>query len=151
MDQTGIFEGKVIGASTKLRVAHSNQSTILSSHAAGLTVKATKKWVCEVADTATNVWVGDTWIYVTDIGGASVVDGWMAVRHHGADIVNLTVDLPDSVTPPTVPPDLTVVNSLTLDYNAAGEVVAVWVNGSEWRRYYEPPVPPVGVSEGSEG
>ena len=150
MDLTGFFEGMIIGAGTKLRTAHSNLSTILSSHAAGLTVKATKKWLCEVADTSTNVRVGDTWIYVTEIGGANVVDGWMAVTHHGAAIVNLTVDQPDVVAPPDVPADQVVTNSITYDFNAAGELVAVWVNGEEWKRFYEPPIPPMGVTEGSE-
>lgn len=141
MDQTGTFEGKIVGAGTKLRVAHSNQSTILSSHAAGLTVKATKKWVCEVADTATNVRVGDTWIYVTDIGGANVVDGWMAVIHHGADIVTLTVNLPDA---PEVPVDKVVVASVTFDFNQAHEIVAVWVNNEEWQPFVPVIEPPVG-------
>lgn len=142
MEQNGIFEGKIIGAGTKLRIAHSNLSLILSSHAAGLTVKATKKWICEVADVSTNVRVGDTWIYVTDIGGANVVDGWMAVKHHGADIVNLTVDLPDA---PPVPIDKVVVASLTLDFNAAHEIVGIWTNNSvEWTPYVPPIEPPVG-------
>lgn len=140
MDQTGIFEGKIVGAGTKLRVAHSNQSTILSSHAANLVVKATKKWVCEVGDTVANVWEGDTWIYVTNIGGADVVDGWMAVTHHGAAIVTLTVDEPDVVIPP---PNDNITNSVTLDYGDAGEILGVWVNGIEFTRT-PPPLPPVG-------
>lgn len=144
MEQTGIFEGKIVGAGTKVRTEHSNQSTILSSHAANLVVKATNKWMCEVADTVANVWVGDTWIYVTNIGGSDVVDGWMAVTHHGAAIVNLTVDLPDSATPPDVPADQVVTNSITYDYNAAGELLAVWVNNIEWRPYTFPEEPPVG-------
>lgn len=144
MDQTGIFEGTIIGANTKLRKEHSNLSEILSSHAAKLVVKATREWVCEVADTTKNVWVGDTWIYVTNIGGANVAPGWMAVIHHGAPIVNLTVDLPDSATPPDVPADQVITNSITYDYNAAGELLAVWVNNIEWRPYTFPEEPPVG-------
>lgn len=142
MDYAGTFEGTIVGAGTKLRVAHSNLSSILSSHAASLTVKATKKWVCEVADTSTNVRVGDTWIYVTNIGGANVAPGWMAVKHHGADIVTLTVDLPDA---PPVPIDKVVVASLTLDFNASHEIVGIWTNNSvEWTPYVPPIEPPVG-------
>lgn len=144
MDQTGTFEGKIIGAGTKLRMAHSNQALILSSHGAGLTVKATKKWVCEVADISTNVWVGDTWIHVTNIGGANVAPGWMAVVHHGSDIVTLTTDVPDVTAPPDVPADQVVTNSIAYDYNAAGELLAVWVNNIEWRPYTFPEEPPVG-------
>lgn len=154
MEQTGTFEGKIVGAGTKLRTEHSNaggNATVISTHGAGLIVKGTRKWVCEVADATKNWKVGDTWIYVTVIAGATIAGGWMAVTHWGAAIVTLTVDLPDSVTPPDVPPDQTVVNSITYDYNAAGELLTVWVNNEPWRRYYEPPIPPVGVSEGSEG
>ena len=147
MDQTGNFEGMIIGAGTKLRTVHSNvggSATVIASYGKDLLVKATKKWICDVTDPATNSQVGDTWIYVTTIGGINVVDGWMAVKHHGADIVNLTVDLPDSATPPTVPADQVVTNSITYDYNAAGELLAVWVNNIEWRPYTFPEEPPVG-------
>ena len=138
MEQTGTFEGMIIGAGTKLRTVHSNvggSTTVIASYGKDLLVKATKKWVCDIADVATNSQVGDTWIYVTTIGGINVVDGWMAVKHHGADIVNLTVDLPDGEIPPVVPPDMVVVNSLTLDLNAAHEIVGVWVNNNEYRPY----------------
>lgn len=147
MDLTGTFEGMIIGAGTKLRTEHSTvggNATVLNSYGANLLVKATKKWICDVADPATNSQVGDTWIYVTTIGGINVVDGWMAVKHHGADIVRLTVDLPDSATPPDVPADQVVTNSITYDYNAAGELLAVWVNNIEWRPYTFPEEPPVG-------
>lgn len=147
MDQTGNFEGMIVGAGTKLRTEHSNiggNATVLNSYGANLLVKATKKWICDVADPATNSQVGDTWIFVTTIGGINVVDGWMAVKHHGADIVRLTVDLPDSATPPDVPADQVVTNSITYDYNAAGELLAVWVNNIEWRPYTFPEEPPVG-------
>lgn len=147
MDYTGNFEGMIVGAGTKLRTEHSNvggNATVLNSYGANLLVKATKKWICDVADVATNTQVGDTWIYVTTVGGINVVDGWMAVKHHGADIVNLTVDLPDSATPPDVPADQVVTNSITYDYNAAGELLAVWVNNIEWRPYTFPEEPPVG-------
>lgn len=145
MDKTGIFEGIIIGAGTKLRTEHSNvggNSTVLSTHGANLAVKATRKWVCEVADSTKNWKVGDTWIYVTDIGGANVVDGWMAVLHNGQDIVRLTTDLPDA---PPVPIDKVVVASLTLDFNAAHEIVGIWTNNSvEWTPYVAPIEPPVG-------
>ena len=148
MDLTGFFEGMIIGASTKLRTEHSNvggSATVIASYGKDLLVKATKKWICDVADVATNSQVGDTWIYVTTIGGINVVDGWMAVKHHGADIVRLTVDLPDSEIPPTVPYDRVVVASLTLDFNAAHEIVGMWVNnGQEWIPYVPPVEPPVG-------
>ena len=154
MDQLGKFVGKIIGNGTKLRTEHSTVGasvTVIASYDANLIVTADKKWTCDVADAAKLAQVGDVWIHVTKIGGIDVVDGWMAVRYHGQPIVNLTVDLPDSATPPDVPPDQTVVNSITYDYNAAGELLTVWVNNEPWRRYYEPPIPPVGVSEGSEG
>ncbi|MBK6423888.1 MAG: hypothetical protein IPF77_17085 [Gemmatimonadetes bacterium] len=147
MDQNGTFEGMIIGAGTKLRTEHSTvggTATVLNSYGANLLVKATKKWICDVADTAKNWQVGDTWIYVTTVGGINVVDGWMAVIHHGAAIVNLTVDLPDVVTPPDVPADNVVVNSVTLDYNAAGEIIAVWVNNVEWSYIPFITPPPVG-------
>ena len=145
MEQTGIFEGIIIGAGTKLRTEHSiagGNATVVASYGKDLKVVADQKWTCDVADAAKLVQVGDTWIYVTDIGGANVVDGWMAVKHHGAAIVNLTVDLPDA---PEVPIDKVVVASLTLDFNAAHEIVAMWVNnGQEWIPFVAPEEPPVG-------
>lgn len=148
MDYTGTFEGMIVGAGTKLRTEHSNvggNATVIASYGANLLVKATKKWICDVADPATNSQVGDTWIYVTTVGGINVVDGWMAVKHHGAAIVNLTVDLPDGEIPPVVPPDRVVVASLTLDFNAAHEIVGIWVNnGQEWVLYNPAIEPPVG-------
>lgn len=153
MDFTGRFEGVIIGAGTKLRNEHSNaggSATVLASYGKDLKVIADKKWICDVADASKNWIVGDTWIHVTHVGPIDVVDGWMAVRHNGGDIVRLTVDLPDSETPPEVPADQVVTNSITYDYNVAGVLLAVWVNGEEWRRFYEPPIPPVGVSENFE-
>ena len=145
MEQNGIFEGKIVGAGTKLRTEHSNidgNATVISTHGAGLVVKATKKWKCDVADPAKNWKVGDTWIYVTNIGSATVSGGWMAVIHDGQPIVNLTVDLPDA---PPVPTDKVVVASLTLDFNAAHEIVGIWTNNSvEWTPYVPPIEPPVG-------
>lgn len=145
MDLTGTFEGKIVGAGTKLRTEHSNiggNATVISTHGAGLIVKATKKWICEVADSTKNWKVGDTWIYVTVIGGATIAGGWMAVTHWGTAIVTLTVDLPDA---PPVPIDKVVVASLTLDFNAAHEIVGMWVNNSqEWIPYVAPEEPPVG-------
>ena len=143
MDQTGKFEGTIIGAGTKLRTEHSIiTGTVLASYGKDLKVVADQKWVCETAD-ATKSWsVGDTWIHVTHIGGINVVDGWMAVRHNGASIVNLTVDLPDA---PPVPIDKVVVASLTLDFNSAHEIVGIWTNNSvEWAPYVPPIEPPVG-------
>lgn len=145
MEQTGNFVGKIIGNSTKLRTEHSTVGgnvTVLASYGAGLVVTADIKWTCDNAD-ATKSWsVGDTWIHVTHIGGINVQDGWMAVRHNGGAIVNLTVDLPDA---PPVPIDKVVVASLTLDFNAAHEIVGMWVNnGQEWIPYVAPEEPPVG-------
>ena len=143
MDQTGTFEGMIIGAGTKLRTEHSIiTGVVLASYGKDLKVVADQKWVCDIAD-ATKSWsVGDTWIHVTHIGGINVVDGWMAVRHNGGDIVRLTVDLPDA---PEVPVDKVVVASLTLDFNAAHEIVGIWVNnGQEWIPYVAPEEPPVG-------
>lgn len=147
MDQTGTFVGKIIGAGTKLRTEHSTVGgsvTVLASYGAGLVVNADQKWTCDVADPAKLAQVGDVWIHVTKIGVIDVVDGWMAVQYHGTAIVNLTVDLPDSATPPDVPADQVVTNSITYDYNASGELVAVWVNNIEWRPYTFPEEPPVG-------
>ncbi len=143
MDQTGTFEGTIIGAGTKLRTEHSiTTGTVLASYGKDLKVVADQKWVCDVADTTKSWSVGDTWIHVTHIGGINVVDGWMAVRHNGASIVNLTVDLPDA---PEVPIDKVVVASLTLDFNTAHEIVGIWVNnGQEWIPYVAPEEPPVG-------
>ena len=147
MDQTGIFEGTIIGAGTKLRTEHSiagANATVIASYGKDLKVVADQKWVCDTAD-ASKFWsVGDTWIHVTHIGGINVQDGWMAVRHNSGAIVNLTVDLPDSATPPDVPADQVVTNSIAYDYNAAGELLAVWVNNIEWRPYTFPEEPPVG-------
>lgn len=148
MDQTGNFAGKIIGAGTKLRTEHSTVGgsvTVLASYGAGLVVTADQKWTCDVADAAKLAQVGDVWIHVTHIGGIDVVDGWMAVKYHGTAIVTLTVDQPDPiiVDPPLPPYDTTVVNSVTLDYDAANEIVAVWVNGIEFRQL-PPPPPPVG-------
>lgn len=145
MDQTGIFEGTIIGAGTKLRTEHSiagGNATVIASYGKDLKVVADQKWVCDTAD-ASKFWsVGDTWIHVTHIGGINVVDGWMAVRHNGGAIVNLTVDLPDA---PPVPIDKVVVASLTLDFNAAHEIVGIWTNNSvEWTPYVPPIEPPVG-------
>lgn len=147
MDQLGNFVGKIIGNGTKLRTEHSTVGasvTVIASYDANLIVTADKKWTCDVADAAKLAQVGDVWIHVTKIGGIDVVDGWMAVRHHGQPIVNLTVDLPDVITPPDVPADQVVTNSITYDYNAAGELLAVWVNNIEWRPYTFPEEPPVG-------
>lgn len=145
MDQTGIFEGTIIGAGTKLRTEHSiagGNATVIASYGKDLKVVADQKWVCDTAD-ASKFWsVGDTWIHVTHIGGINVQDGWMAVRHNSGAIVNLTVDLPDA---PPVPIDKVVVASLTLDFNAAHEIVGMWVNnGQEWIPYVAPEEPPVG-------
>ena len=145
MDQTGIFEGTIIGAGTKLRTEHSiagGNATVIASYGKDLKVVADQKWTCDNAD-ATKSWsVGDTWIHVTHIGGINVQDGWMAVRHNSGAIVNLTVDLPDA---PPVPIDKVVVASLTLDFNAAHEIVGMWVNnGQEWIPYVAPEEPPVG-------
>lgn len=145
MEQTGIFSGRIVGAGTKLRTEHSNSAgnaTVIATYGAGLAVVANKKWTCEVADLAKNWQVGDVWIYVTKIGGIDVVDGWMAVKHHGADIVTLDVDLPDVVV--VDPPyDNTVTNSVTLDFNAQNEVVGVWVGSQEYVPA-PPALPPVG-------
>ena len=141
MDQTGKFEGLIIGAGTKLRTEHSIiTGTVLASYGKDLKVVADQKWICETADASKSWIVGDTWIHVTHIGGINVVDGWMAVRHNGGDIVRLTVDQPDIVVPP---PADTVTNSITVDYDVTGDVVAVWVNGTEFTRT-PPPAPPVG-------
>lgn len=143
MDQNGKFEGTIIGAGTKLRTEHSIiTGTVLASYGKDLKVVADQKWTCETADASKSWSVGDTWIHVTHIGGINVVDGWMAVRHNGGDIVRLTVDLPDA---PEVPVDKVVVASLTLDFNAAHEIVGMWVNnGQEWIPYVAPEEPPVG-------
>ena len=145
MDQTGIFEGTIIGAGTKLRTEHSiagGNATVIASYGKDLKVVADQKWICDTAD-ASKLWsVGDTWIHVTHIGGINVQDGWMAVRHNGGAIVNLTVDLPDA---PPVPIDKVVVASLTLDFNAAHEIVSIWTNNSqEWIPYVQIVDPPVG-------
>ena len=143
MDQTGRFEGIIIGAGTKLRTEHSiagGNATVIASYGKDLKVVADQKWVCDVADASKSWSVGDTWIHVTHIGGINVVDGWMAVRHNGAPIVTLTVDQPDIV---VLPPTDTVTNSITVDYDVTGDVVAVWVNGTEFTRT-PPPEPPVG-------
>ncbi len=145
MDQSGIFEGVIIGAGTKLRTEHSiagGNTTVLASYGKDLKVIADKKWICDVAD-ASKLWiVGDTWIHVTHVGPIDVVDGWMAVRHNNGAFVNLTTDLPDA---PSVPIDKVVVASLTLDFNAAHEIVGMWVNnGQEWIPYVAPEEPPVG-------
>lgn len=145
MDQTGTFEGTIIGAGTKLRTEHSiagGNATVIASYGKDLKVVADQKWTCDTAD-ATKSWsVGDTWIHVTHIGGINVQDGWMAVRHNGGAIVNLTVDLPDA---PEVPVDKVVVASLTLDFNAAHEIVGIWTNNSqEWAPYVPIIEPPVG-------
>ena len=148
MEQTGIFEGIIIGANTKLRTEHSiagGNATVVASYGKDLKVVADQKWTCDVADAAKLVQVGDVWMHVTHIGGINVVDGWMAVKHHGAAIVNLTVDLPDGEIPPVVPPDRVVVASLTLDFNADHEIVGMWVNnGQEWVPYNPAIEPPVG-------
>lgn len=144
MEQTGLFSGRIVGAGTKLRTEHSNSAgnaTVIATYGAGLAVMANRKWTCEVADLTKNWQVGDVWIYVTKIGGIDVVDGWMAVKHHGADIVTLDVDLPDA---PPVPLDKVVVASLTLDFNAAHEIVGVWVNSGEWMPFTPVIDPPVG-------
>lgn len=142
MNQSGIFEGKILGNSTKLRTEHSTAGgsvTVLGSYAANLIVTADQKWICDVADPAKLAEVGDTWIHITKVGSIDVVDGWMAVKYHGTAIVTLTIDQPASgEIPPVVPPDMVVVNSLTLDLNAAHEIVGVWVNNNEYRPY--PPV-----------
>lgn len=145
MAQTGTFEGIIIGAGTKLRTEHSivgGNTTVLESYGKDLKVAADQKWTCGMSD-ASMLWeVGDVWIHVTRIGGLDVSDGWMAVKHHGGDIVRLTVDLPDA---PEVPVDKVVVASLTLDFNAAHEIVGMWVNnGQEWIPYVAPEEPPVG-------
>ena len=143
MDQTGIFEGIIIGAGTKLRAEHSIiTGTVLASYGKDLKVVADQKWICDTADTTKSWSVGDTWIHVTHIGGINVVDGWMAVRHNGGDIVRLTTDLPDV---PEVPVDTVVVASVTFDFNAAHEIVAIWTNNSqEWIPYVPVVEPPVG-------
>jgi len=145
MDQTGTFEGTIIGAGTKLRTEHSiagGNATVIASYGKDLKVVADQKWICDAADASKSWIVGDTWIHVTHIGGINVVDGWMAVRHNSGDIVRLTVDLPDA---PEVPIDKVVVASLTLDFNAAHEIVGMWVNnGQEWIPYVAPEEPPVG-------
>lgn len=145
MEQTGTFEGIIIGAGTKLRTEHSiagGNATVVASYGKDLKVVADQKWTCDVADAAKLVQVGDVWMHVTHIGGINVVDGWMAVKHHGGDIVRLTVDLPDA---PEVPIDKVVVASLTLDFNAAHQIVAMWVNnGQEWIPFVAPEEPPVG-------
>lgn len=41
------------------------------------------------------------------------------------------------------PPQDVVINSVTLDYDVAGAIVGVWVNGVEFTRT-PPPAPPVG-------
>lgn len=143
MEQTGIFEGIIIGAGTKLRTEHSiagGNATVVASYGKDLKVVADQKWTCDVADAAKLVQVGDVWMHVTHIGGINVVDGWMAVKHHGAAIVTLTVDEPDVVIPP---PNDNITNSVTLDYGDAGEILGVWVNGVEFTRT-PPPLPPVG-------
>lgn len=147
MEQTGNFVGKIIGNSTKLRTEHSTVGgnvTVLASYGAGLVVTADRKWTCDISDPAKLAQVGDVWIHVTHIGTIDVVDGWMAVNYHGTPIVTLTTDIPDVVEPPITPPyDSIVVNSITLDLNAAHEIVATWVNGSEFRPY--PPAEDVPV------
>ncbi len=145
MEQTGTFEGNIIGAGTKLRTEHSiagGNTTVIASYGKDLKVVADQKWTCDTAD-ASKFWsVGDTWIHVTHIGGINVVDGWMAVRHNGTAIVNLTIDLPDA---PPVPIDTVVVASVTFDFNAAHEIVAIWTNNSqEWVPFVPVVDPPVG-------
>lgn len=145
MIENGTFEGKIIGAGTKLRTEHSTvggSATVLASYGANLIVTADQKWTCDVADAAKLAEVGDVWIHVTHIGTLDVVDGWMAVKYHGTPIVNLTVDLPDA---PPVPIDTVVVASVTFDFNAAHEIVAIWTNNSqEWKPYVPVVEPPVG-------
>lgn len=145
MEQTGIFEGIIIGAGTKLRTEHSiagGNATVVASYGKDLKVVADQKWTCDVADAAKLVQVGDVWIHVTHVGGINVVDGWMAVKHQGGDIVRLTTDLPDA---PPVPIDTVVVASVTFDFNAAHEIVAIWTNNSqEWKPYVPVEEPPVG-------
>lgn len=145
MEQTGNFVGKIIGNSTKLRTEHSTVGgnvTVLASYGAGLVVTADRKWTCDIADPAKLAQVGDVWIHVTHIGGINVVDGWMAVKYHGTNIVTLTVDLPDA---PEVPADTVVVASVTFDFNAAHEIVSIWTNNSqEWIPYVQIVDPPVG-------
>lgn len=145
MDQKGTFEGTIIGAGTKLRTEHSiagGNATVLNSYGKDLKVVADQKWICDTADTSKLWKVGDTWIHVTHIGGINVQDGWMAVRHNGGAFVNLTMDLPDA---PEVPVDTVVVASVTFDFNAAHEIVAIWTNNSqEWKPYIPVEEPPVG-------
>lgn len=145
MNQTGTFEGTIIGDGTKLRSEHftsGGNATVLSSHNKNLIVKADEKWICDVADPAKLAQVGDVWIHVTHIGTIDVTDGWMAVKYHGGDIVRLTTDLPDV---PEVPVDTVVVASVTFDFNAAHEIVAIWTNNSqEWKPYVPVEEPPVG-------
>lgn len=145
MDYTGTFEGTIIGAGTKLRMEHSisgGNATVIASYGKDLKVVADQKWVCDVADASKNWIVGDTWIHVTHVGPVDVVDGWMAVRHNNGAFVKLTTDLPDA---PQVPIDTVVVASVTFDFNAAHEIVAIWTNNSqEWKPYIPVEEPPVG-------
>lgn len=145
MEQTGNFVGKITGDGTKLRTEHSTvgvNATVISSHNRNLIVTADRKWTCDIADPAKLAQVGDVWIHVTHIGGINVVDGWMAVKYHGTNIVTLTVDLPDA---PEVPADTVVVASVTFDFNAAHEIVSIWTNNSqEWIPYVQIVDPPVG-------
>ncbi len=145
MEQTGTFEGMIIGAGTKLRTEHSiagGNATVLNSYGKDLKVVADQKWTCDVADASKKWIVGDTWLHVTHVGGLDVVDGWMAVKHNGGDFIRMTVDLPDA---PPVPIDTVVVFSVTIDFNAAHEAVAIWTNNSqEWKPYIPVEEPPVG-------
>ena len=61
MEQTGIFEGKIVGAGTKLRTEHSTvggSATVLASYGANLIVTADQKWTCDVANAAKLAEVG---------------------------------------------------------------------------------------------
>jgi len=78
------------------------------------------------------------WLDIETIDGAAVTTktfcaAWLC------DVTEVVV----VVDPPLPPYDTTVVNSVTLDYNADNEIVGVWVNNIEFVQA-PPPPPPVG-------
>lgn len=124
------YEMKPIDNGTRMRTGHSTFDAVITSYSRGQVVRGDAIWIAP-AD-GSEVKKGDTWLHVTHVDGAAVIEqGWMAYIHKGYAICEDFKTIADGGTEEPAP----VVEPINADVHVTirdNVVTAVTVGGETW-------------------